>query len=328
MLVRTFKLGGTLAAMLALSAAALASQPAVEPSLGEVIAKVNDEVIKRDEFEAAVVRSARQRFYHGKVEEAKLVELKREVLEDLVIEKLLLKEAVRRNIQPDQAEVEAKIAALDERYKDAEQWAAQRDEVLPEMRSRMLANSQKALLEQHVRKVAAPSDAELKQFYENNKDLFTEPQRDRVAVILLKVDPSSTRDVWASAMDEAARLRAKIVAGGSFADLAKLHSGDESGKDGGDMGYLHRGMLAPEAEAALDKLEIGAVSEPVELLQGYALFKLLDRTKPNLRSLDQVRERAADLYLRKKADEAWTVLTADLRKKAKVWIDPKVASSQ
>lgn len=328
MVVRSLKLGGILAASLAISAAALASQPAVQPSSDQVVAKVDDESIRFHEFDAALVRSARQRFYHGKVDEQKLVELKREVLDELVNERLLLKEATRRGIKPDQAEVNAKITTLDERYKDAEQWAAQRDQVLPEMRARMLANSQKALLEQSVRKVAPPKEAELARFYNDNKDLFTEPQRDRVAVILLKVDPSSTRDVWESAKDEAGRIRAKIAAGAAFVDLAKLHSADDSAKDGGDMGYLHQGMLAADAQEAVNKLAVGDVSDPVELLQGFALFRLLDRTKATLRPLDQVRERASDLYVRKKGDDAWTGLTTDLRKKAKVWFDPKLASAQ
>lgn len=328
MLLRSLRLGGIVAASFFVSAVALGAQPAAQPSQDDIVAKVNEDVIKADEFEAAVSRAARQRFYHGKVEEKRVVELKREVLEELVMEKLLLKEAKKRNVKPDEAEVEAKIKVLDERYKDAEQWAAQRNEVLPEMRARMLANSQKAMLEQQVRKVPAPNEAELKKFYDANKDLFTEPQRDRVSLILLKVDPSSTRDVWASAKDEADRIYKKLKGGAAFDELAKLHSGDESAQRGGDMGYLHRGMLAEEGQAAVDKLKVGEVTEPVELLQGYGLFKLLDRTEPKLRELEQVRERATDLYMRKKSDETWAAVTADLRKKAKIWINPKVDSAQ
>lgn len=329
MLVRSLRLGGVLAASLFVSAVALAAQPAAQPSSGgEVVAKVNEDVIGQDEFEGAVARTSRQRFYHGKVDEKRLGELRREVLDDLVLEKLLVREATKRGVKPDTAEVEAKIQALDERYKGAEQWAAQRDEVLPEMRAKMMANSQKAMLEQQVRNVPPPSDAELKKFYEANKDLFTEPQRDHVAVILLKVDPASTRDVWESAKDEAARIQKKLVGGASFADLAKLHSGDDSAKNGGDMGYLHRGMLAEDAQVAVDKLKVGEVTEPVELLQGYALFKLVERTEASLRPLDQVRERATDLCLRKKADDAWTALGAELRKRAKIWVSPKVVSAK
>lgn len=329
MLKRSAIRGAVIAASLAYGTIAFAAQPAPVPSPGDPVAKIDGDVIAIEEFEAALVRSARQRFYHGKVDEARLEDLKREVIEELVIERLLAREADRRAIKPDIADVEEKINELDARYKSSDQWAAQRDTVLPEMRARMMLNSRRAVLEETVKTVAAPSEAEIRRFYDANNDLFTEPRRDRLALILLKVDPSSTQDVWASAKDEADRIHNKIVTGkATFGDLAKLHSGDESAQSGGDMGYLHQGMLAPEAQTVVDDMKVGDLSEPLELLQGYALFQLLDRAEAKLRPYDQVRQRAMDLLIRKNGEEAWDKLIADLRKGTEIWFDPRIIAEK
>ncbi|MEO5373988.1 MAG: peptidylprolyl isomerase [Alphaproteobacteria bacterium] len=294
---------------------------------GDVIAKVDGTIINAEDFDAALSRAARQRYYHGKIDPNKLVELRRVVVDELIDEQLLLREADRRGVAADLADVDSKITAMDERYKDSPEWKAQRDQALPVMKERMIINSRKNQIEKVVRDVAPPDEEQLKAYYEGNKDLFTEPMRTRVALILLKVDPSAAKVTWEEAAAEAARIRAKIAAGTDFAELAKLHSGDKTAEQGGDMGYMHVGRLGAEAHQAVEKLAVGEVTEPVELLEGYALFKLLDRRPPRLRPLVDVRERAKDLYVRNKGDEAWTAFVARLRTGVSIWVNPEITAA-
>ena len=60
----------------------------------------------------------------------------------------------------------------------------------------------------------------------------------------------------------------KILAGGEFAELAREYSQDGSGKDGGSLGALKRGELAPEIEKAILDLSAGEDSCPVPLPGG------------------------------------------------------------
>jgi len=61
--------------------------------------------------------------------------------------------------------------------------------------------------------VDAPSDSELRKYYEENKNLFTTPSRNRVSLILLRVDPSSSSEVWRQASDEATSIVERINTG-------------------------------------------------------------------------------------------------------------------
>ncbi|MBX9633780.1 MAG: SurA N-terminal domain-containing protein, partial [Magnetospirillum sp.] len=55
------------------------------PSDTEVVAKVDGLTIDRNEFEAAAARASRQKFYHGKVDEKKIAEFRREQLDEIIV---------------------------------------------------------------------------------------------------------------------------------------------------------------------------------------------------------------------------------------------------
>ena len=71
-------------------------------------------------------------------------------------------------------------------------------------------------------------------------------------------------------------LRARVLAGEDFADLARQYSEDpSSGPRGGDLGTFGRGQMVPPFEtAAFDLAEVGDVSEPVETQFGVHLIQL------------------------------------------------------
>ena len=300
----------------------------IERPADAAIATVNGEAITAKELETALSRSARQSFYHGQVSPERVAELRQKVIAELIAERLVLAEARKRGLKPDEAIVEQRIAAFEQQYKDSPQWPQMREQALPGLRDKMRENSLRARLEAQVREVAAPSEAELKAFYKDSISSFTEPQRQRVSVIILKVDPSAPRATWDAAKDEAGRIRARLLKGESFVDLSKMHSNDPSAGQGGDMGYLHRGMLPDEAEQALEKLPVNAVSEPILLLQGYGVFKVTERSPSRVRKLADVRERATELYQRNTGEKRWNDLQENLRRQAKIWIDEPFRSKQ
>jgi len=84
------------------------------------------------------------------------------------------------------------------------------------------------------------------------------------------------------ALDKITNLKAQIVKGEDFAELATRHSDDIASKDtGGDLGFAPKGTFAPEFEQILDKLAINSVSEPVKTQYGYHLIELLEiRARP------------------------------------------------
>ncbi|NMM25771.1 MAG: molecular chaperone SurA [Glaciimonas sp.] len=63
----------------------------------------------------------------------------------------------------------------------------------------------------------------------------------------------------------------------TFEELAKLYSNDLSAAQGGDLGWLYPGDTVPEFERAMDALQPGQISEPIESPFGYHLIQVLER---------------------------------------------------
>ena len=284
----------------------------------DYIAIVGDERISLTHYVGALRKGMRERFYHGKIPKEKLRKFRKEVAEKLVDRQLSIQEARRRGIKPDMAEIRKEVAKFDQKFKKDPQWQKERVVVLKQYEERLKGDSLAKQLEKQVRSIPAPTDDQLRAYYNQHKDLFTTPKRVHVHLILLKVDPSSPSAVWKQAREEANDILSRIKKGSDFEDLARIHSSDSSAQNGGDMGYIHAGMLGENAQKVLDILEPGEVSAPVILLEGVALFRLDDRQKPELNPLKSVRERAAQLYIRDQSDRAWKDLIAKLRKNTKI----------
>lgn len=291
------------------------------PAPTEVFAKVGDVVVTHDQFQAAFGQAARGKFYHGKAPDGAVAALQREVGQGIVDEILLSAEARRRNIEPDQEAVQRTIDSYDERYRANPQWRADRDLVLPALKAKLERDSLLDRLAKAVKSVADPSEQELQQYWEAHQDKFTAPERVRLSVILLRVDPSSLQATWDERQAEGKAIVKQLRDGADFKELAQRHSGDPSAANGGDMGYMHKSALPEPAQVALDKLGPGEFTDALVLLEGVAVLRLEDRKASRLNPLEAVRERARDLWKRDKGEEAWKALAARLRAGTTVELD-------
>ncbi len=284
-------------------------------------ATVGDTVVPAVDYQRALAVAMRKKYYHAKPPEAEYERFQREVGEDLVNRVLLLAEARRRGILPDAERIQATVAGYDAQYKGSANWTANREKMLAAVVPQLEKESLLERLEKLVRQAPEPTEAVARSYYEQHKDLFVEPEQVKLAVILLKVDPSSPQAVWNGAMAEARGLHKRLQAGADFGELARLHSGDRTAPRGGEMDYTHRGMLPVAVHGVVDKLQPRQVSEPVQLLEGIVILRLDDRRPAAQRSFEQVKARAADLWQRQEADARWKKLIAELRQATPIRID-------
>lgn len=302
----------------AVAAEAQGAKPAAAPN----IAVVDGKPVSRVEFERAFATAARNKFYHREAPAGQVEALRREVADTLVNRALLVAAAEARGIEADEGPIREALEGYERRYGASEQWKQIRETRWPALRRELAEQQLLARLEARVRDVAAPDEKAVRAFYDANAGLFTEPERVHVSVILLKVDPSATPVVREKAREEARALHARLEKGADFAETARLHSADASAAKGGDLGYLHRGMLAANLHESIDALEPDKVSAPVDVLEGVAIFKLHRRAKPTLRDFEAVKARAMELLRRDLSDRAWKDFVAGLRAAARVEMDP------
>ncbi len=315
--------------LLALVSAVHSGVPADATESTEIFARIGDEtVISRTDFEREVWAAARETFYHGRPPSGEaLIAFRKDVAERLIDRHLLLLEARRRGLEPDHAGINARIASYENRYSDTERWQREGERMKAALRARFEEDSLLEVLEAEVRETEEPTQEDLQVFYSANPGLFTEPAKNRVQLILLAVAPSSTAAVWTAAREEAERIRYRVDYGASFEELARLHSSDPTADSGGDMGYMHAGTLSANAEAAIAELAIGEVSEPVDVLEGVALFRLTERRPSEKHEFDEVIGRAEDLWRRQEGETQWNDLLITLRSGSEVSVDSTYLAS-
>lgn len=294
----------------------------------QVFAKVNGRVITPQEFETLYAATLRQRSYHGKVEAGQPEAVRKEVTELLVDRVLLLEEAERRGLKPDAVKIEKEVAIYDARYASSPRWQQQREQLLPGVRAQLAKQSLLEQIEKVQRQAPSPVPLEVRAYYDQHNELFTEPEKLRLSLILLKVDPSSPVASWDQARVEAQAIYQRIQKGADFSEAARLHSNDASAAKGGDLGYVHRGMLPEGTHEKIDKAKLGEVSEPITTLEGVALIRLDERVLPKLRDFADVEKRARELLVREREEQAKKDALLRLRSQAKIEILAPMASEK
>ena len=134
----------------------------------------------------------------------------------------------------------------------------------------------------------SPSNDDLKNLYDDNAELYTNPERRRAQHILVESE------------ELAKDLLNQIKEGADFAELAKANSEDtSSSEEGGDLGFFERELMGAEFDEAAFAMNIGDVSEVVATDYGYFhIIKLTDIEPETMQSFDEVQEQLVSLYIR------------------------------
>jgi peptidyl-prolyl cis-trans isomerase SurA len=119
-------------------------------------------------------------------------------------------------------------------------------------------------------------------------------------------------------------LKHRIEGGDDFATLARAYSEDKgSAIDGGKLGWATPGSFVPAFEEAMNKLEIGQISEPFKSQYGWHIVQVLDRRKQD-DTLKLLRNRARQLIAERKQQEELRLWLRRIRDEAYVeYLDPR-----
>jgi len=126
-------------------------------------------------------------------------------------------------------------------------------------------------------------------------------QQTHVRHILVKVNEVVSET---DAKHKLTDLYERIKHGANFAELAKLFSQDGSASKGGDLGWIYPGDTVPDFERAMNQLQPGEVSQPVQTPFGFHLIEVLERRVQDV-STDRQRMAARQVLRERKMDEAY-----------------------
>jgi len=250
-------------------------------------------------------------------------ELKCQILESLITQKLLQNQAQLDSIEVSEGQVEDElnrrlnyfISQIGSQEK-LEQFLGKsviefKSDLRDDVRSVIMAQN----MQSQITRAVTITPNEIKTFYDKipvdslpyfNKEV-------QLAVIVKKPEISLASKT--EAKDKLEELRARVAKGEDFSTLAILYSQDGSAKSGGELGFVGRGALVKAFEAVAFKLKPGELSQIVETEFGFHIVQLVERRgeqvnvrhiliKPSTKSSD-LRKAKSDL------DSLYTLLIAN-----------------
>ena len=160
----------------------------------------------------------------------------------------------------------------------------------------------------------AIDDTMLQKRYEELKPELGSAEQRRVRHILVRVAEDAPPETVEQARTKAAALRARLVAGGDFAALAKAESADPgSAEQGGDLGFIDRGSMTAAFDEAAFALAKNTLSEPVRTPFGFHLLEVTDIKPSRVPPLAEVRDTLRQRIQRELAEERFFAAAETLR---------------
>jgi peptidyl-prolyl cis-trans isomerase SurA len=292
------------------SAPLLSSRDHIEESpdvVDRVVCVVNNDAITQyelDEAELYYLAETRERTSDGEARKA----LRGRLLQNLIENRIQLQQAEREKVTVDDVElaesltdIMKKLKAKDE--KELEEIIKSQGLTVDGVKKRL----REQLMVQRVirRKVAlriSVTEQEIDKYLSDNREKLETGLTFSARHILMVPNPNKGEEGWIEARKKAEEVYGLLLEGQDFADMARKYSEDSSAKDGGALGAIKRGELAPDIEEAIMRLQPGEISTPFRSQVGYHLFRLDSRESLTGDGLVQVRNQIRDILYRQKYD--------------------------
>ena len=165
-------------------------------------------------------------------------------------------------------------------------------------------------------------EASLRQRYESVKAKYGAVEQRMASHILVKVDEKATPAQVAAAQAKAQDLAAKArLPGADFAALAQANSDDVGSKDvGGDLGPVDKGVFGDAFDKAFFALQVGQVSDPVRLPDGWHVLLLRELIPGTGKTFEEVRTELEAEYLESERERVYNDISGKLVDK--IYADP------
>lgn len=256
-------------------------------------------------------------------------QLRDQVIQFLVSARWIEGEAADRDISTTEKEVERQFEQTrDQSFQSKKAYerfletsGQSQDDILFRVRLDVLSNKLRQKLTTDVGEV---SDDEIKDYFEQNKQQFSQPERRDLQVVRTKTE------------DKANEALQRLEDGDPFKDVVKDLSNDPASKQQeGKLLGVAKGQQDQAFDAAIFQAKKDALAGPVKTQGGYYVFKVTRITPASEQSLDQSKESIRQLLLSQKQQQALDAFTQEFRKKwrdrtncAKGFVTPDCSNGQ
>lgn len=217
--------------------------------------------------------------------------LRKYVLREMINDKLVLTKAIEDTVVVSDDEVErqidAQVQALVRQYGSERRLEEIYGMPIGKIKREIREDVKKRLMIEKLKQqkfgTITVSGYEVEQFYNTYKDSLPEVP-EMVELYHIMMIPKPVDSVERAVYQKAKAILDSIKNGGNFEYFAKVYSEDRAtADDGGDLGWVRRGMFVKEFEEAVFRLQEGQVSDVVRTPFGYHIIQLVERRGEQVR---------------------------------------------
>jgi len=294
------------------------SSPYAGTVVEDIIARVNDQVISKSDYERAMQEldgEARQQSWS----QQQLMEQRRDLLRSLIDRQLLLSKGKELGISGetetikrlDEIRKQNHLDSMEDLQKAAESQGVSFEDFKEQIRESAITSQ---VISQEVGQHIQVAPSEIQSYYNSHKQEFEHPEQVRLSEILIATPDSDNAAQVADAQKKADDIEARLKTGADFATVAKADSAGPTAAQGGDLGDFKHGQLGSKVlEDATFGLQAGQMTQPIRTKQGWVILKVTNHQNAGLAPLDEVQNQIQEAVGMQKMEPALRDYLAKLR---------------
>jgi peptidyl-prolyl cis-trans isomerase SurA len=310
--------------------------PAVSPTEGkvveEIVARVNNEVITRSEFErskASAEDESKQDCQNRCTPEqlkSLIEDRQKNALRDLIDQSLLVQRAKDMSIsvepevikQLDQIRIENKLASMEALEDAVSKSGVNWEDFKNNIRNGLL--TKKVIGSEVGSHINVPKE-DIQKYYDEHKQEFMRPEQ--VALRSIEVNTAGKDDAEVAELRKKADTALKRIQDGEdFGEIAKRYSDGSTAKQGGYLGQYKRGELSKELEDTVFKMKRNDLTPVMETKQGFLIMQVLEHYDEGEQSLSKVENEINEKLYGERMEPALREYLKTLREESYVVIKP------
>lgn len=306
------KMGLTIILVIMLACAANAAQV-----VDRIVAVVNDEVITLAELNRMFEPYARsiEKNYKGDNKDEVLKQNKTVFLQRLIDQTLIEQEAKKAGagfaaVKDEEvtAVINDMLAKSNIRMDDYLKKLADEGNTLEMVKKEIKGQMMRMrLLRREVQSKILVTNEEIGEYYNKHLQEYEGKEAVRMKQILLPVPANADKKTRENTREQGRQLRERILKGEPFEMIAAQYSKTPTAAQGGDIGFVERGVIVPEVEKVAFSLAIGQISDVIETEMGFIIIAVTDKRGAGLKPIADVRNeikaKIEDEKVAKKYDE-------------------------
>jgi peptidyl-prolyl cis-trans isomerase SurA len=265
--------------ILASSQLSLAQSNAV--SLDRVVAIVDKDVVLQSELDdrkATILERLKGQYQQLPPEDV----LNKQILEQLIIERIELAMAERYEIKVDEAEIDQAIGRVLQKNQitlaqleaDLKTQGLNLEGLRKQMRNELtISHLQQGVVNSRIK----VTDQDINNFLASSDGKYATSPDFHIGHILIAVSSSADADAIAAAEKQANDIYQKLQSGSDFSQMAISYSNDQAALQGGDIGWRKLAQLPELFGDQMARLSVGQVSKPFRSGAGFHILKNIEQ---------------------------------------------------